>query len=193
MNKALLALSLLTLTSCAHYQAQPLTTLQESRFSDTEKPVALFCKIFTKSDCKRYLDRDVLAEGYQPIQISLQNNSRQEFIFNTDAISLPCVMPDEVADKVHTSTVGRAVAYGVGGIFLWPLLIPAVVDGFGSYHANQQLDSDFDTKAVTSQLLFPYARLNGIIFVPRKSFTPDFTITLYDRETREKLILDSMN
>ena len=107
----LAAVSLLGLPGCASYTALPLENLSieivpsQSDSSD----LLVIGKAFTEADCKRYLDRNVLAEGYQPVQLYLQNNSSKTYIFSLNRLSLSCVSHELVAEKVHTSTVGRAV------------------------------------------------------------------------------------
>src|ERR1700722_1480979 len=118
------------LTGCASYNATSLRALSsDAVFSSSveqKKDIIVVGKAFNKADCKRYLDRDVLAEGYQPVQLYIENNSEKDYVFSLSKISIPFARPEEVAEKVHTSTVGRAVGYGVGALFIWPLAIPAI-------------------------------------------------------------------
>ena len=149
------------------------------------KDVIVAAKAFNKVDCKKYLGRNVLSKGYQPVQIIIKNNSSKNLIFSLDNVSLPCARTEEVAARVHTSTAGRATAYGAGSLFLWPLAIPAIVDGVKSAEANESLDSDYHAKTAKSQLLVPSSKLNGLIFVPVESYRNTFTVTLIDQDTRE--------
>src|SRR5438067_1438641 len=105
-------------TSCASYKAQTLTHLspQTAPFSEQKEGITVTCKSFTKQDCKRYLDRNVLAKGFQPIQITIENSTKRYLAISK--ISVPCADPAYVANEVHTSTVGRATAYGVGAFFI---------------------------------------------------------------------------
>jgi hypothetical protein len=106
--------------------------------------VKVAAKAFDKMDCKRYLDRDVIKKGYQPVQLFIQNNSDKNYLLSLNRLSLPYVRPEEVARTVHTSTMGRILGYGIPGIVIaWPLIIPAVVDGVKSSEANEALDKDF--------------------------------------------------
>lgn len=189
---ALTSISLLTLlffTGCAKYNADTLPLLQNSsaQYSQTEKEITVYCKAFTTGDCMRYLDRNVLKEGYQPIQISIQNDSDHVLYFSQEGFGLPTVAPESVAKKVHTSTIGRAAGWGVGGLFIWPLFIPAIVDGIGSANANVQLDRDFAEKTMRGQPILPHTRINGLVFVPKPDFKENFTISLQDQSNEEKI------
>lgn len=173
------------LTACASYNAMALGNLSVVQTQgQTEDGVVVVAKAFNKVDCKRYLDRDVLAEGYQPIQICIQNDSDKNYLFTPDRISLPCASMEEVAARVYTSTAGRIVGYGVFGVlFCWPLIIPAVVDGVKSSQANKALDIDFAAKVAHNQTILSHSRLNKIIFVPLREYQSSFSVTLVDAET----------
>lgn len=176
------------LTGCASYQAASLNSMynEDIARSSTKEEVMVTAKAFSKEDCARYLDRDVLAKGYQPVQIGIFNNTSERYYFSINNITLPSAPSQEVAKTVHTSTVGRSVGYGIAGLILWPFIIPAIVDGVGSAHANQSLDNDFAAKSAKSQVLEPYSRINSLIFVPVNQYTENFSITLIDEKTKEK-------
>ncbi|HEY5260201.1 MAG TPA: hypothetical protein VIJ46_06085, partial [Rhabdochlamydiaceae bacterium] len=158
---ALLATTLV-LSGCASYKATALNNTLTPEFfpeEETTPEIAIGAKAFTKQDCIRYLDRDVIGEGYQPVQLTIHNNSKRTLHFLLNGVSLPHVPADMVAMTVHTSTVGRAVGYGVAALLIWPLIIPAIVDGVGSSEANKHLDNDFAAKEAKDQILYPHGRL----------------------------------
>lgn len=180
-----LATLLSFLSGCASYSATALSSLSSEAFcygssATQNKDVIIVAKAFNKTDCKRFLDRNVMSKGYQPIQLYIQNNSDKNYLFSLSRISLPHVSPQEVAETVHTSTVGRALGYGVGGLILWPLVIPAVVDGMKSAEANDALDIDFHAKTAGDQIIARHSSFNKLIFVPRNAYTPSFHITLLE-------------
>lgn len=188
---------LLTVSGCAKYSAQSISrleTVDPDRQDESRKPektISLAYNVYDKWDCKKYLDRDVLAKGYQPVQITISNNSDRYINFSKENISLPTVPAADVAKRVHTSTITRATSYGVAGLFFWPFFIPAVVDGIKSSQANQKLDEDFAKKELCDQIISPYSTINGLIFVPKNKFKRDFTITTVDVEKRVKFALNS--
>lgn len=179
----------LLMTACAGYKAQTLSSLspESAPHSEKKEGIVVSCKAFSKQDCKRYLDRDIISIGIQPIQISIENNTKRTLLFQRSNISVPSADPSYVASQMHTSTVGRSTSYGVGSLFLWPLAIPAIVDGVKSSNANEQLDSDFASKATNDRTIPPHGRLNGLIFVPVESYQDSFTLTLVDKETQEPI------
>jgi len=173
---------------CASYKATSLPTLQPefAPFSETINGVTLSCKTLSKAECKKYFDRDIIDNGYQPVQLSIRNDTKEYILFSNQGVSLPVCSPEEVAEKVHTSTAGRAVGYGVAGLFIWPLLIPAVVDGVASSQANTNLDRDFSDKNMEQIIINPYATHSGIIFISNNDFQDSFFVRLVDKETKEK-------
>ncbi|MBX9924064.1 MAG: hypothetical protein K2Y01_08130 [Rhabdochlamydiaceae bacterium] len=194
MRKYFHAISALTLTAflsgCASYNASSLKSLAsdaiiESHNPDFQDGLVVIAKAFNKDDCKKYLDRDVIKEGYQPIQIYIQNNSTKNYVFSLDRISMCCSRPEEVARKVHTSTAGRAIGYAVGSLFMLPLAIPAVVDAVKSSKANESLDYDFSVKAASDQVIYPSCNLNKILFTRLQGYNSTFDITLIESETNK--------
>ncbi len=187
---------LVFLSGCASYNAATLNSLSyEALLSSAsmENNVVAVAKAFNKRDCKRFLDRDVLAEGYQPIQLYIENNGNESYVFSLSRVSLPTAEPEEVAQTVHTSTVGRVVGYGVGALFLWPLAIPAIVDGVGSAEANDHLDIDYSLKAARDQIIPPQSHLNKLLFIPIDEYHSSFTISLMDRNSNVKTISVTAN
>jgi len=187
IKRTLFAFTALALGSCASYSASPLcypsTDLIQT--SSQDGGISIVSKAFSMDDCYTYLDRDVVSEGYQPVQIYIQNNSSKNYLFSLSRLGLAVANPKEVAQRVHTSTAGRAAAYGVGALFLWPLVIPAIVDGIKSSDANTALDYDFASKSAKDQLIFSHSRFNAILFVPVDTYQNCFTLTLLDEATKE--------
>jgi hypothetical protein len=179
----------LFLSGCASYNASPLNnltviTVQKTPGNTTNsaKDLTVVTKAYTKADCKKYLDRDVIEKGYQPIQLFIKNDTEKNYVFSLNRLSVPCARPEEVAEKVHTSTAGRAAGYGAAALILWPLAIPAVVDGVKSSNANEALDNDFSSKTARDQVIAAHSYFNKIIFVPVNESTSNLTVTLIDQE-----------
>lgn len=186
----LLSIALL-LAGCASYNAASLNSFSSEIFSQSSTPatkagVVIAARAFNAVDCRRYFDRDVLKKGYQPVQLHIQNNSDKSYLFSLNSISLPCARSEEVAEKVHTCTIGRILGYGIPGLIVaWPLVIPAIIDGIKSSEANEQLDNDFASKTARDQVILPHSYLNKIMFVPIEEYQPVFTITMIDQESNQ--------
>ena len=179
-----ISLSLL-FSGCASYHASSLAALDPQFMKEPEEieGISIGCKAFTDAECQTYLDRDVIRRGYQPIQLTFNNQTDKFYLFSTQGINLPCVKPEEVADKVHTSTIGRVTGYTIGALFFTPLIIPAIVDGIKSSKANELLDVDFREKAQETFVIAPKSYNKTLFFVPKKDFKPYFDLTLVEQGT----------
>lgn len=184
----LLFFLLVSFYGCASYKPTPLPNLQPefATYSENIENVTLACKALSKEECKKYFDRDIIGKGYQPVLMTIKNDTNRYILFSPEGVSLPVCSPQEVAEKCHTSTAGRATAYGIGALFLWPLAVPAIVDGVKSSKANTKLDRDFSEKNMEQMVINPYTTHDGVIFISNKEYQESFTVKLVDKETRQK-------
>ena len=184
----LLFFVLISFYGCASYKPTPLPNLQPefATYSENIENITLAAKALSKEESKKYFDRDIIGKGYQPVLMTIINDSNRHILFSPEGVSLPVISPQEVAEKSHTSTAGRVTAYGVGALFLWPLVIPAIVDGVKSSQANTQLDRDFSEKNIEQMVINPYSTHTGVIFLSNKEYQESFTVKLVCRETRQK-------
>lgn len=187
--------ALLMLSGCAHYKARPLKKLNTTYVPQSEKGefLALNYKVFSVNDCNVYLDRNILMHGYQPLQIEITNHTARSFYISENSFNVSCAPLGMITKLVHTNTVGRAVGYGVTGLFIPIFLIPAIVDGIGSSEANKALDADYEHKALYDKTISKFSSVNGLIFIPKNEFTPHFTVTVASMETDEAFTLSPMN
>lgn len=187
---ALLCGALLLLAGCANYNASSLTPLSSlGALRSAHNPAVLVSwRAYDKEDCQTYLGRNILAEGYVPIQMTVRNDSDDPMYLSTENFNIPLASPLQVAEKVHTSTAGRVAAWGAGGLVLWPLLIPAVYDGIKSSEANSSLDADYQSKALKEQTIGPHTTFNSVVFVPKEQVNQHIEMYLTNERTHEKLI-----
>ncbi len=179
---------LILLSGCASYNASPLNTLSSEMIMSQplggmgNNNILVSAKAFDKADCKKYLDRDVISKGYQPVQLYIQNNSEKDYIFSLNRVSIPSATPEEVADKVHTNTAGRAAGYGAAAWFTFGILaVPAIVDGVKSANANESLDNDFSAKVARDQIIMKHSHFNKLLFVPVNEYQQIFSVTLIEQ------------
>jgi hypothetical protein len=181
--------SLMLLASCANYRAASLSSLSSDQviYASQTVPVSAAWKIFDKKDCKTFLGRDVIAAGYIPIQMMIQNHSKDSMYLAADHFNIPLTPPQQVAEKVHTSTATRVIAWGAGGILFPPLLIPAIYDGIQSSKANRSLDADYSFKSLSERTIQPQTAFNGIVFVTKDQINQPIEMFLLNQKTQEKI------
>jgi len=210
---ALLLMLPIFLASCASYKARPLDTLSFNIEAPLEN-LYTSCKAFSAEDSQRYLGKNVLARGYQPVQISIRNSSKDTFYLPLDGISLPHTDPETVSEEMHFSTATRTVAMTGAGLVganlvvipslilspilgplslvvpLATLVTPPIMGGVKSSEANKAMDRDFDKKGARDAFIGPHATVNMLLFVPEELYRSDFTMTLKNSNTSEVFVID---
>ena len=182
----------LLLQACASYQASTLAVLPPDQVREYKEAEGLMigCKEFSEDDCMRYLDRNLLEKGYQPVQLTFFNQSKESYFFSTDRINLPCASVKSIKDSMYTSTASRVTGYALGSLLVPFLTIPAVVDGIMSYNSNKEIDKDIDTKAKEEFMIMPGSFRKIVIFVPKDSYKKNFNISLLDNASNESRIIN---
>jgi hypothetical protein len=71
------------------------------------------------------------------------------------------------------------------GLFIWPFLIPAVVDGVGSAQANQKMEDDYAYKEIKDERIQPNGLLNGVVFVDKMKEGEELVIRLRNIDNNE--------
>lgn len=180
-----------TLFGIAHYRAIPLTHILDE---PKESCISFSYRIFNKTDCRKYLGRQqIIAKGYQPIQIQLTNNSNRTLVLSPNNFSIPCKSYDLVADQVYFNTTGRLIGWAIGSLFIWPLIVVFILEAIESPKANEQLNADFLQKSLSNQIIAPFSSINGLIFVSTKQFNPLFSFTVTDVKTHESFTLSTIH
>lgn len=177
-------------SGCASYRVVALDALKpDFHPSAIEAGGVVAClQVLDVTSIKRYFGKDLTREGYQPVQVTVANGPDRYLALHVSQISLPGAEPEAVAKECHFHTAARATTYGVIGIFIWPFLIPAIVDGVGASKANGQMDLDFSAKALKDQIIMPYGHASGVLFVPTDQMSSDIVVRLADRENRETIV-----
>ena len=176
-------LGMLVLSSCAKYKPKTLHTSIGK--AQTKQGVTLSAHAFTEQDCRYYFSRRMLSKGYQPIQLSFKNNSNKTYVLDTRDISVSLERVHRVAKDCHLNTAGRVASWGVASLFLWPFLIPTVVDGVKASKANKKLDRDFERRAldVGSKIhIYPQESVHKIMFVDQQNYRQKFDVILRSEE-----------
>jgi hypothetical protein len=140
---------------------------------------------YTAQESKQYLKENLLSKGYQPVQISIQNNSAYPIGFGDLSVDLPFVSGSEVATQLLKDTIPRAIGFKVASFFFWPFLVPSTIDTFIVYKNQKKLRHDYAAKTVKAyeEILPPYSTLTRVLFVKQSDYKPDFTVSLQDKET----------
>ena len=201
INVSLLCLALMMSTpGYARYKAAPLNKKTSIKVDALAKEamsvqtVSLDCKVFGLKDCKKYLNsKNIIKKGFQPIEVTFTNNSKHSIEISPEDFNFSCVNAQYVASTLHRNGAARGIGFGIGCLFWWPLLIPAIVQGCGANDYNYDMDSDYSKKEFVKQTVAPGATVSGIVFAVRKEFKRNFTFTVKNKAVKEPLVFSAKN
>lgn len=191
MSRKILALVVagcFLVSGCATYNAGRLPSSDVTSFKNMQDQDGLkvVVKFFDARESKQIFGVGKVYDLYQPVYIAIDNRTKNTYQFTKgSSISKQSIPAEEVAKNCGFSTVARATTYGVVGIFIWPFLIPAVVDGVGSAQANQKMESDYSFKEIKDDRIQPNGLLNGVIFVDKMKSGEEFAVRLQNTGNNE--------
>jgi len=182
-----LVLACLVLSSCAKYRGGRLPSIDVESFdkSQDQGGLRVAVKFYEARESKKLFGIGCVADNYQPVYIVIDNRSNNSYEFKKRTINKASAPAEEVADKCKFNTAGRATGYGVAGIIIWPLLIPAIVDGTGSARANTRMEDDFMYKEIKDGRIAPNGLLNGIVFFDKIKDGDELAIRLSNLDKDE--------
>lgn len=176
-------LSIILISGCAKYKPKPLKTSHGSPVR--EHNVTICTHQLSKSECRHYFSRRITDKGYQPIQVSIINNSNETYILDASNIGLQIESWHTVAQACHIGTGRRFVSWFIPALFVSPFLISALVDASKASKANTQLNTDFNQRSISLEskiYIHPQTRINKVFFVAIENFYPDFDIILVKKD-----------
>ena len=189
MRKILSLLLILAfmLQGCASYRAARLPSSNVTSFANYQNQDGLkvAVKFFDARESKKIFGVGKLYTKFQPVYIAIDNRTNNAYEFKKRMLSKQTAPAEEVAKECGFSTVGRATTYGVAGLFIWPLLIPAVVDGVGSSQANVKMEDDYMYKEIKDDRIQPNGLLNGVVFLDKMKDGETLDIRLSNVDTNE--------
>lgn len=153
--------------------------------------ISFNCKALTQEESKGLLGKDVVSAGYRPLQITIENKGSDYLKYSPEDISLKTVPAQVVAESVFSNTTGKAVGWGIAGLFLPVLWIPGIVVSARSYEANQKLSKDFRERSYVHRIVEPNSKMQDLVFVSLKDCQDTFTITLTNQSSQEKVICNA--
>jgi len=181
-----LCAGILAFSGCAKYQPQPLG--MPKALSEEKNEIEVTAQALTESECRKTFSRRILNKGYQPIQLVIKNKSKHTYILDAANIELQIEPAHLVAKRLHLNTAGRAISWAAGGLFLWPLYIPAVVEGCQSSSANKRLSRDITHRTISDDariFIYPGSTINKVLFVTDENYRHKFNLHLFSKETDE--------
>lgn len=165
--------------------------MQVVQIKDTSLGAVTFSyRAFTAKDCKEILKaKNLIKKGYQPIQITVTNNSDTSISISSENFTLSCLSVDEVTEVLYQMYRQRSLNLGIAGCFVvgFPLIIPSIVRSYHADDYHNQIRKNLTEKSLQATVL-PGATASGLIFVQRKDFRSDFSLNLNNKNNASQLI-----
>jgi hypothetical protein len=158
------------------------TAVAEHTFLDNGS-LHVSVKAYTAEESKLYLRKDLLGKGVQPLQISIQNHSKETFSLSSGSVDLPVKDPVDIAKMMMYSSLPRNVALRIASLFFWPVAIPSTIDSVIMLKSYKVIKSDLLARSIKQETIAPFSIYNRIVFVPKDDFISSFDINLIELQS----------
>ena len=154
-------------------------------FSLNHKKVVVTAKAMNPKESQQSFGHDLISRGVQPLQLSIQNNTSNEYSLCPSSVDLPRIEPSKIAFKVTKSSIPRAIGYKIASFFFWPFMIPGTIDSIRVLAHHKHLKKDLTAKSMKNEIVAPYSTFNRVLFVPKEKFKDTFKVTLIELDSLE--------
>lgn len=178
-------------TGCATYK--PVATLSsnvtEYKNQIDQNGVTVAIKVLNDDEIRSIFKRNIHERGVQPVFIVIQNNSKSTYEFSKSTVNKPIYFPHEAAERGRYSVGWRVVWFSpfIISVFLWPLLLPALIGGAGAAEANQEMRKDYANKELPDGKIAPNGTSSGFLYFNKQALGRDLLIKVSNVETTQGL------
>lgn len=150
-----------------------------------EKGVHISAKAYDAHDCKAYLNQDLTQLGFQPLQITIQNNTDKIYGLSTRGLETKFTEGKNVAGYVTRTAIPRAIGFKVAGFFFWPFIFPSAIDTMITLKSHQRMKKDFSIKSLKDreEWILQYSSIHRIIFLPGSQVPEEISLSLTEYQT----------
>lgn len=160
-------------------------------FSEDEEGLEVSYKKLTEEESKAYLSRNLIGKGFQPVHITIQNNSPNTYEIAPSSVSLPLASAKDVAFEFTKSAIPRSIGFKIASFFFWPFMIPSTIDSIKTYKTHQSMKKNFAAKAVKDEIILPYSTVHRVLYVPIEEFSDTFSIALVNKKSGDASVFES--
>ncbi len=177
------------LTQGNPYKASAIPSLffKGESFSDSAQ-IQIAAKAYNREETEEILHSDLQKWGYQPIQITVDNQSSESYTISPKNISLNSVSPKDVAKVVIKASIPRSIGLKAAGFIFWPFMIPSTIEGIHTLRSYNAMKKDLRAKSVKDETVAPYSVFHRLVFVKKEQYQDSFDITLVNQETQQESI-----
>lgn len=163
--------------------------------SQAKDNVIVRTKVYGARDAKDYFGVDLAKKGYTPIQISIENNSNDMYIFRPSYLNVELASTEAVAQELYNNTSLKTSAIFTTGYFgflyfhpLWPLMLVAPYYCWESYKKNQKITNRLPLNTIqewqADMPIPPHTTFNKFAFTPTEYFNDAFTVGIFNADAK---------
>ncbi|MBS0615582.1 MAG: hypothetical protein JSR58_03400 [Verrucomicrobia bacterium] len=177
----ILVTSIMFLT--AGWKSQPTMSMASPKpVSFKGQGLELAAKVYSSEDSKEYLHRDLIAQGFIPVEVSINNNTGKSYAISGASVPMSCATPSQVAWSITKKSLPRSIGLKIASFFFWPFMIPSTIDSIHGYKSHRSMVKDLTAKTLKEkdEVIPPYAAVKRIIYVKKDSMRNDFSFSLQE-------------
>ncbi len=149
-----------------------------------EEGVHIQAKVYNGQDSKAYLSKNLNDVGFRPVQLTIQNNTRNTYFLSSQGVDIQSATTTSVSNHVTAAGIPKSIALKVAGFLFWPFMIPATIDSILTFKSHANMKADYHAKSIKAEgePIVPYSTVHRILFVPENQYSESFTLNLKDGE-----------
>jgi hypothetical protein len=170
------------LTSSVNFKASYFTphSFEQSVF-DHENKLVVTSKAYTVEDSKKHLKKNLIKFGFQPVQITIHNNTSHSYSIASSGVEIPVATAADIVSKVARSAIPRAIGFKAASLLFWPFNIASTIDGLKGLKDNAKLRRDLSARSFKGgETILPYSIVSRVLFIPAGKFKSLFNIQMFD-------------
>lgn len=189
----ILFLVLIGLPSCKQLSRDYLKRfpkITEKTFGDVRQNVTLTVDVYSAKQSKNYFNKDLLAAGYQPIQIHIENETSHILTLRPSYITLPLTPTNRIAKLLHRNVALTVSALIYPSLLFWwqGIFVFAIPTGLAMKRSNEKITDNLKFNGMNVWDVVeipPYSHVDRFIFVVLDEFRLPFTVRLFDEDAKK--------
>lgn len=154
-----------------------------------DQGIFVSAKVYTLEKSCLNLSRDLLREGYIPIELAFYNQSAHTYLLSAESVDLKLTSSQTIFKQAVKGSIARKVGFSVAGLFFWPMIIPSTIDSIHSHRVHKKLKKELEAKTLKGEeeKLPPYSSMRRILYVQEEEFKREFAVSLRDADSGKQV------
>jgi hypothetical protein len=178
-------------SGCATYSpgAVPFGGLDHHLIKKEDSGVSVSVRFLDNKEIRSIFKRNLREKFVLPVYVEIVNNSINTYQFEKKLIDKSVFTANQAADQGQFSVFWRVLPFSpfMVSIFLWPLVIPALVGGFGAVKANRLMRADYVEKEINDRGFAAGERGAGFLYFDQRTLGNSFVVQLKNLESGQML------